>query len=277
VTTAVTLDTQEKTLGGRICCAIIKPHLFRRNSGTTTSSSTGAPSKLTDLCDTRRREARRTSIAIKVENSSQSIVPSPSVSATNYDQADPNTGPGTVETVGDVEEDENSAAAAESGTGGPGPDDETGTAFAGDSDDEGASGSDAAMEAWVESPLDTTALFFVPRVLPAFWHNLSKNITELGSIMASELSSPPRLPIPVIVLYIAPHTRCLPSPRENLDSYQPPWYRAHQPGRSRKGHDGPPRYTLAPCGLRVLLIQMSELGEPTWSPGLRSVRDRDDP
>jgi hypothetical protein len=39
--------------------------------------------------------------------------------ATNYDQADPDTGPGTVETVGDVEEEENSATAAESGTGGP--------------------------------------------------------------------------------------------------------------------------------------------------------------
>jgi hypothetical protein len=87
----------------------------------------------------------------------------------------------------------------------------------------------AFMEAWVESPLDTTALFFVPHVLPAFWHSLSKNITELGSIKASELSSPPPLPIPVIVLYIAPHIRCLPSPRDNyLDGYQPPGYREHK-------------------------------------------------
>lgn len=86
----------------------------------------------------------------------------------------------------------------------------------------------AFMEAWVESPLDTTALFFVPRVLPAFWHNLSKNITELGSIRASELRPPPPLPIPVIILYIAPHTRCLPSPRDNLDGYQPPGYREHK-------------------------------------------------
>ena len=86
----------------------------------------------------------------------------------------------------------------------------------------------AFMEAWVESPLDTAALFFVPRVLPAFWHNLSKNITEICNIQADELSSPPMLPIPVIVLYIAPHTRCLPPPRDDVDSYQPPGYRAHK-------------------------------------------------
>ena len=53
--------------------------------------------------------------------------------STNYDQADPDTGPGTVETVAGVEEEEDSVAAAE-------PD---GTVQV-DSDDEGAGGSDAA-------------------------------------------------------------------------------------------------------------------------------------
>jgi hypothetical protein len=54
--------------------------------------------------------------------------------ATNYAQGDPDTGPGTVETVGDVEEKENSAAAESD----PGETGNPGSRFAGDSETEGA-------------------------------------------------------------------------------------------------------------------------------------------
>ena len=45
------------------------------------------------------------------------------------------------------------------------------------------------------------------------------------------------------------------------------------PGRTTEAHHASP----LPLGVRALLIHMSELGEPTCYPGLRSVRDRDDP
>ena len=45
------------------------------------------------------------------------------------------------------------------------------------------------------------------------------------------------------------------------------------PGRTTAAHHASP----LPLGVRALLIHMSELGEPTCYPGLRSVRDRDDP
>jgi hypothetical protein len=64
--------------------------------------------------------------------------------STNYDQADPDTGPGTVENVAGVEEEDNSAAAAESEVGETGQEENMGPEFSGDSDDEGAGGSDAA-------------------------------------------------------------------------------------------------------------------------------------
>jgi hypothetical protein len=86
----------------------------------------------------------------------------------------------------------------------------------------------AFMEVWVESPGDTAALFVVPRVLAAFWHNLSRHITELCTIPANELPYPPVLPIPVVVLYIPPHVRSLAPHRTELDAHQPPGYRQHK-------------------------------------------------
>lgn len=43
------------------------------------------------------------------------------------------------------------------------------------------------LEAWVESPLDTGALFFVPRVVPACWQGLSKHVMELDTVPANEI------------------------------------------------------------------------------------------
>lgn len=84
---------------------------------------------------------------------------------------------------------------------------------------------------YVESPLTTAALFFVPRVLPAFWHNLSKYVVELPTFFP-HLSDLPSfssvLPIPVVVLYLPPHQRRLPT-KDRLDispsPYRARWHR----------------------------------------------------
>lgn len=75
------------------------------------------------------------------------------------------------------------------------------------------------LEAWVESPLDTGAIFFVPRVLSAFWHGLSRHVIELPMIPARELVPEPLLPIPLLVLAVKPHTRNL-SLSTDLDDYR---------------------------------------------------------
>ena len=87
------------------------------------------------------------------------------------------------------------------------------------------------LEAWVETPLDTGALFFVPRVVPNFWQGLSKHVIELGTIPASETDPPPILPIPSIVLAVLPHFRCLTRPRNaGLDPHRgsPSGERSHK-------------------------------------------------
>jgi hypothetical protein len=67
------------------------------------------------------------------------------------------------------------------------------------------------LEAWVERPLTTSALFFVPRVVPAFWHGLSRYIRELPLLRPDDpwlpMAFPPRLPIPIVVLYLPAHVR----------------------------------------------------------------------
>jgi len=60
------------------------------------------------------------------------------------------------------------------------------------------------LEAWVESPSDTGALLFVPRVVPAFWHGLSKHIKELDLLPADDYSSHCWANIPVVVLCLTP-------------------------------------------------------------------------
>ena len=71
----------------------------------------------------------------------------------------------------------------------------------------------ALLEAWVERPYTTSALLFVPRVVPGFWSGLSRHLVELLEIRPKDfpMNFPPVLPIPFIVLYLAPHTRCSPS------------------------------------------------------------------
>lgn len=40
------------------------------------------------------------------------------------------------------------------------------------------------LETWVERPLTTSGLFFTPRVIPAFWHGLSRHMRELPTIQS---------------------------------------------------------------------------------------------
>ena len=69
------------------------------------------------------------------------------------------------------------------------------------------------LESWSECPLTTSSLFFVPRTVPAFWWGLSRHLVELPSIYPhlTPLRCQPRLPIPIVVLYLPPHERSLPT------------------------------------------------------------------
>jgi hypothetical protein len=69
------------------------------------------------------------------------------------------------------------------------------------------------LESWSECPLTTSSLFFVPRTVPAFWWGLSRHLAELPSLYPhlTPLRYQPRLPIPIVVLYLPPHERSLPT------------------------------------------------------------------
>lgn len=85
------------------------------------------------------------------------------------------------------------------------------------------------LESWVERPRSTSALFFVPRTVPAFWLGLSRHIVELTTLHPHQISlpTPGTLPIPVIVLYLPPHQPTLSSNR--LDNTRPtPQVRWHR-------------------------------------------------
>jgi hypothetical protein len=81
-----------------------------------------------------------------------------------------------------------------------------------------------ALETWSERPLTTSFLFFVPRIVPAFWYGLSRHIHEIGVIYPHKtpLRYPGLLNIPVIVLYIAPHLRSLPTKDRLVQTPLPP-------------------------------------------------------
>ena len=86
------------------------------------------------------------------------------------------------------------------------------------------------LEAWVESPEDTGALVIVPRVIPAFWHGLSRHIKEIALTTASDYS--PDLPtlIPIITLALTPFFPPDHRTTEGMDTrtYTPRHYRQHQ-------------------------------------------------
>ncbi|CAJ1936812.1 unnamed protein product [Cylindrotheca closterium] len=74
------------------------------------------------------------------------------------------------------------------------------------------------LNSWVECPFTASALLFVPRVVEASWRHMSRYVYKLDTIYPhkTNLRFPPLLPIPIVVLYIAPHTLSL-NPNSRLD------------------------------------------------------------
>ena len=71
------------------------------------------------------------------------------------------------------------------------------------------------LNMWIEQPHTTSALIILPRTCAASYLGLSKYLRHVGTIspLNTSLKFPPILPIPIEVLYLAPHTPCLvPSP-----------------------------------------------------------------
>lgn len=88
------------------------------------------------------------------------------------------------------------------------------------------------LETWVERPWTTSALFVIPRTLAGSWIGLSKHLTQLCLLSDTDWHfNPPRLlPVPVIVLSLAPFVRRLTPPNpDRLDSAPLPkdaqWHR----------------------------------------------------
>ena len=100
------------------------------------------------------------------------------------------------------------------------------------------------LEAFVEAPLTTSGLFFIPRIIPGCWKGLSKCLYELPTVYPhlTPLSPGPFLPIPITVLYLPRHHRsCRP---KRVDSPPPPpgagWHQAQaQEMRGVLGEDSP--------------------------------------
>ena len=67
------------------------------------------------------------------------------------------------------------------------------------------------LEAYVEDPLHTAGLLFIPRIIPGCWRGLSRCLHELTTLYPHEtdLAFPPLLPIPITVLYLPRHVRRL--------------------------------------------------------------------
>ena len=86
------------------------------------------------------------------------------------------------------------------------------------------------LNTWVERPATTSALIFVPRTCSASRSRLSRFIQRVHTIYPSKtfLRFPPILPIPIEVLYLAPHSRVLSFPPSRLDSTSLPASSWHQ-------------------------------------------------
>jgi hypothetical protein len=86
------------------------------------------------------------------------------------------------------------------------------------------------LNTWMERPQATSGLFFIPRVLETNWRRLSRFLGEMDTIFphVRTLHSPPALPIPVVVLYLAPHQRSLTPPKRLEPAADPPFSRWHR-------------------------------------------------
>ena len=85
------------------------------------------------------------------------------------------------------------------------------------------------LNMWVEQPATTSAVIIIPRTCSASYLGLSKYIRHIGTIKPAEtrLFYPPVLPIPIEVLYLAPHISSL-SPNTRMESSTGPDAKWHQ-------------------------------------------------
>ena len=79
------------------------------------------------------------------------------------------------------------------------------------------------LSMWVEQARTTSALLFIPRIVPAFWHGLSRHIVEWPTIYPAQSPAHSYLnlefPIPVVILYLGPHIPALPSPSTSMEPF----------------------------------------------------------
>ena len=70
------------------------------------------------------------------------------------------------------------------------------------------------LNAWIERPTTTAAMFIIPRILQHQWQGLSQHLQEVATYHPRELplDQQPLLPIPLTILYLGPHVRTLPDP-----------------------------------------------------------------
>jgi hypothetical protein len=68
------------------------------------------------------------------------------------------------------------------------------------------------LNLWAEKPLTTRFAVMLPRVMQKEWSNLSKYVKEIGQFKRGTFPSTSGLPIPAVLLYVAPHVRTLPPP-----------------------------------------------------------------
>jgi len=82
---------------------------------------------------------------------------------------------------------------------------------------------------WMESSLDSAALFLIPRVLQRDWGTLSRHVTDLGVFCAADIPFPcrPSSHMPFVLLYVAPYVRQLDPVRVESTS-RPKFARWHQ-------------------------------------------------
>lgn len=81
----------------------------------------------------------------------------------------------------------------------------------------------AFLDAWVEVPLTTGAVFLVPRVLQRSWSHVSHSVVDLGLVRPRDL--PPECQydsdIPIVILAVFPHVRCLDESPDSMDDAPP--------------------------------------------------------
>jgi hypothetical protein len=73
------------------------------------------------------------------------------------------------------------------------------------------------LSRWIESPLDTSFVALIPRVMQREWAYLSRYMSHLGAFKWAEVpcgGDANTLPIPIVVLYTAPHVRTLAAHRK---------------------------------------------------------------